>query len=341
MLRPFFASQHDGLGIGKRANPNFPGEAHGDGLERLCLSAAFDVSRVLPASHRRQRRSSGSVERVRNISCLSRLIWEVHSARAPDQLSRRLLFRETREAGHRSSAMRCLTLALGLSIVSTIASSAGACGLTPPIGPNGLPAVCHGDDTVRLRAGLTVGGTATTIRFGDTTADLLQGAMTAAFDIFPLERLGLSLALGTTFGGHVDYLGSRYDLGPGIIGGVGASYRFLGNTGLPFVHTSLTFSLARARTHALDGAEEIFTSRDYRLGLAVGKALGSIAAPFIVVRYFGAGTDWAVGGGHGADKSRYQLGAGSAFGLSEHFDAITELAVLGERRATLGMGYIF
>ena len=73
----------------------------------------------------------------------------------------------------------------------------------------------------------------------------------------------------------------------------------------------------------------------------MGKALGSIAAPFIVGRYFGAGTEWAVAGGHGADKFRYQVGVGAAFGLSEHVDALAELAFLGERRATVGVGYIF
>jgi hypothetical protein len=192
-----------------------------------------------------------------------------------------------------------------------------------------------------MRAGLTAGGTSTKIKFGDTTADLLQGATTATFDVFPLERLGLSAAFGTALGGHIDYLGSRYDLHPGVLGGVGVSYRFFGNEGLPFAHASFTFSLARATTRAPGGAEDVFTSRDYRLGLAVGKALGRIAAPFVVGRYFGAGTDWAVGGGHGADNFRYHVGIGSAFGLSDQLDALAELAFLGERRATVGVGYTF
>jgi hypothetical protein len=221
------------------------------------------------------------------------------------------------------------------------ARPAAACGLTPPIGPNGLPAVCHGDDAVRMRAGLTGGGTATTIRFGATEADLLQGAATAIFDVFPLERLGLSAALGTALGGHVDYLGARYDLTPGVIVGLGAGYRLWGEGGLPFVHASLTFSLARVSTRAPNGDEEVFTSRDYRLGLAIGKSIGGVVAPFVVGRYFGAGTEWAVGGGHGADAFRYQLGAGAALGLSDHLDALAELAFLGERRATLGLGYTF
>ena len=141
--------------------------------------------------------------------------------------------------------MRCLALLMPLSIVLTIAAPAGACGLTPPIGPNGLPAVCHGDNALRVRASLTAGGTATTIRFGDTTADLLQGATAATFDVFPLERLGLSAALGAALGGHIDYLGTRYNLDPGAIAGLGASYRFLGRDGGSAVRSHFADFLAR------------------------------------------------------------------------------------------------
>jgi hypothetical protein len=45
-----------------------------------------------------------------------------------------------------------------------------------------------------------------------------------------------------------------------------------------------------ARNAAIECAGT-FTSRDYRLGIAIGKALGRIAAPFAVARYFGAGTN--------------------------------------------------
>ena len=69
--------------------------------------------------------------------------------------------------------------------------------------------------------------------------------------------------------------------------------------------------------------------------------MGNVAAPFVVARYFGAGTNWSVGGGHGADHFRYHVGLGSAFGLSDHFDALGELAFLGEQRLTIGGGYVF
>jgi hypothetical protein len=201
--------------------------------------------------------------------------------------------------------------------------------------------VCHGDeDEVRVRAGLTVGGTDTRIDFGDTTADLRQAATTATVDVMPLERLSLSAAFGASLGGRVEYLGQRYTLRPGPIGGVGVSYRLFGGR-MPFAHASFTFALARSETHAPGSEDATFTSRDWRFGLAVGKTIGEHVAPFVVGRYFGAGTEWSVGGGHGADHYRYHVGAGSAFGFSEHFDGLVELAFLGERRASLGVGYVF
>ena len=232
-----------------------------------------------------------------------------------------------------------------VAIPAVLASSqpgiAAACGLSPPIGPNGLPSVCHGDESqVRFRAGLTAGGTSTKIDFGDRTADLLQAATTATIDVLPVPRLALSAAFGASLDGHVDYTGQRYSLQPGPIGGVGVSYRLLGDQ-LPFVHASFTFALARSTTHAEGVPDATFTSRDWRAGLAVGKVFGKHLAPFVVARYFGAGTEWSVAGGHGSDHFRYHVGAGSAFGFSEHVDALLELAFLGERRATLGVGYLF
>ena len=237
--------------------------------------------------------------------------------------------------------MRRLASLFALVLCAALPRSAQACGLSPPIGPNGLPTVCHGDESeLRIRAGLTAGGTSTRIDFGDTTADLLQAAATATVDVLPLERLSLSAAFGASLGGHVDYLGQRYSLQPGPIGGVGVSYRFFGGAA-PFVHTSFTFSLARSRTRAEDGSEADFDSRDWRFGLAAGKTLGEHVAPFAVARYFGAGTNWSVGGGKGADHYRYHVGVGSAFGFSDHVDGLVEVAFLGERRASIGVGYLF
>jgi len=243
-------------------------------------------------------------------------------------------------AGMHRATGRLWVLGLAVVLLSGLPGRARACGLSPPIGPNGLPTVCHGDDAgLRFRVGLTAGGTDTRIEIGDRKADLLQAATIATLDVIPLERLALSAAAGASLGGRVDFEGQRYDLAPGPIGGVGASYRLLGGA-LPFVHLSATLSLSRTIATAPDDSESTFTSRDWRFGVAVGKAIGTVAAPFAVARYFGGGTDWSAFG-KGADDYRYHVGVGSAFGISEHFDALAELTFLGERRATLGAGYLF
>ena len=195
---------------------------------------------------------------------------------------------------------------------------------------------------MRVRAGVAGGGTSTKIDFRDTQASLVQGAIVTTVDVHPVDRLGLSLAGGATAGGRVDYLGVRHALRPGWLAGLGVSYRLLDGRGkLPFVHASATYSLARANTRAPDGSEATWKARDWRVGLAVGKAIGATFAPFVVARYFGAGTDWAVGGGKGSDHFRYHVGVGAALALSANVDALAELAFLGERRATLGVGYTF
>src|SRR5688572_14267989 len=155
---------------------------------------------------------------------------------------------------HCARALRILALVAWLWI-DLFPRSAQACGLTPPIGPNGLPAVCRGTGpTAHFRAGATLGGTSTHIEFGPGDARLLQGSAAATLDFFPFERLGLSASLGASLPGRLDFLGQRYQLSPGPLAGVGVSYRLLGGK-LPFIHLSFTYSLAQSTARASDGSE--------------------------------------------------------------------------------------
>lgn len=245
--------------------------------------------------------------------------------------------------------MRRLRSVVGVgasALLQLFVNDAHACGLTPPIGPSGLPAVCHGDHAPRVHAGMYGGGTWSTLRFGGSLADFTQTATVATLDVSPFtgtfaEPLTLTLTGGTALGGHVDFAGSRYTLRPGFVGGVGASFRFFGRGALPFVVPQVSYSIVRSATRGVGSADEAFSEKDWRLGLAVGKSIGGVAAPFVVARTFGGGTEWDVAGGHGSDHFRYHVGAGSAFALSDRFDALVEVAFLGERRATFGVGYSF
>lgn len=240
---------------------------------------------------------------------------------------------------------RCLVGLIAAVVLEATPRAADACGLTPPLGPSGLPTVCRGD-VPRVHASIAVGGTSTRIDFPRSSARLLQGASVVSADVNPfvgtaLEPLTLSLSGGVSLGGWLERDGERSRVNPGWIGGVGAAYRFGGRGAWPFVQPTASLSLAQATVENALGRSSSFRALDWRFGLAVGKTIGSIAAPFVVARYFGGGTEFAPAGGHGVDHYRYHVGIGSAFALSRRVDAVAELAFLGERRATLGFGYSF
>jgi len=234
--------------------------------------------------------------------------------------------------------MRTLLATITGLALALAASDAVACGLTPPIGPSGLPTVCR-DQAVRVHGSVAAGGTSTRIDYGAGGADLVQAATVASIDVQPLDALTLTASGGASLGGSLRYLGDAYDLGPGWIAGVGVSYRLLGRGVLPFVAPSFSYSIARSSISGPAQPETAFEARDWRAGLVVGKAFGTVA-PFVFARYFGGGSEFALAG-HGSDHYRYHAGAGAALALSDRFDALVEIAALGERRATFSVGYSF
>lgn len=219
------------------------------------------------------------------------------------------------------------------------AAKARPCGLSPPIGPNGLPAVCRGESSsVQVRASLSAGGTRTQIDFSGRRAPLVQGAVLLGVDVGFLDRLTATASAGSAVSGRVELDGVSYALRPGWVGGVAIAGRVLDGRGAaPFVHVSIAYSWAVSQSRAPDGAEATFTSKDWRVGLVVGKAFGGVA-PFVAARGFGAGTDWAPGGGKGSDIHRFHLAAGAAAALGPRYDVLAEVAFLGEQRLSLGVG---
>ena len=241
--------------------------------------------------------------------------------------------------------MRTIIPVLCVAAVALLSRPASACGLTPPIGPSGLPTVCRGD-IPRVHAGLSVGGTSTQIDFKAVNGRLLQGASVVAVDVnpfvnTPVEPLTLSLSGGASLGGRLDVGDDSYVLRPGYLVGAGLSYRFGGRGALPFVQPAFSASYANGTAVTPAGSRASFREVDYRFGLAIGKTIGRFAAPFAVARYFGGGTTFQPLGGHAADHFRYHVGVGSAFAITDRVDAVAEIAFLGERRATVGFGYSF
>lgn len=234
--------------------------------------------------------------------------------------------------------MRLLAVVPVALTVVAATPAAEACGLTPPIGPSGLPGVCR-DQAVRVHGSVAAGGTATQIDYPAARADLVQAATVASIDVQPLEALTLTASGGASLGGSLSFQGNSYDLGPGWIAGVGASYRLLGRNGLPFLAPSVSYSIARASLQGPGVSPTAFEARDWRVGLVVGRVFGRVA-PFVVGRYFGGGSESSLTG-HGGDHFRYHAGAGAAWALSDRLDALVELAFLGERRGTLSVGYSF
>lgn len=241
--------------------------------------------------------------------------------------------------------MRSLLAGLAALVVVLRAADATACGLTPPIGPSGLPTACRGD-IPRVHAGISVGGTSTRIDFPAGTARLLQGATVVAVDVNPfvetvIEPLTLTVVGGASLGGRLTELAERWRINPGALVGAGVSYRFGGRGNWPFVQPSASLSMSFASADSASTGARSFRALDWRLGAAIGKTIGGFAAPFVVGRWFGGGTDFAPAGGHGSDHYRWHAGAGSAFAISAQVDAVVEVAFLGERRGTVGMGYAF
>lgn len=279
-----------------------------------------------------------------------------HAAQAPaaassDQ-SAELAKARTDEDGNRSRRrvyaedMRCPSFALSaLACLAAVgvARPAAACGLTPPVGPTGLPATCRGESKLTaVRLGLVGGGTRTKIDFGDERASLSQAALVLALDVQLLGSLTVGASAGLPQGGTLEYRGQSHELSGKSLFGVSAAYRLIDDGLLfPFVQVSLGYSVSHSTTRAPSGAVADFDGKDWRAGLLVGKTFLKLVAPYVMGRYFGAGTEWAPGGGHGSDHYRYHVGAGAALALGEHLDAVAELAVLGEQRLSIGAGYTF
>lgn len=206
--------------------------------------------------------------------------------------------------------------------------------MSPPVGPTGLPQTCDGEYKRQWRASASLAGFDTTIVFKNNgRAALQQVGVAASLDRTLGERFTVQLALGAALTGHIVFNGRDDRIRPGPLMSIAGSYRAVDDgPRTPFVVG--TVSLAQSFVHTDESA---LRATDARVGVVVGKTFGPFA-PFVAARAFGGPVRYA--GDTGGDRYHYQFAAGGLL-FVKGFDASFEVAFLGERRFTLGVGASF
>lgn len=202
--------------------------------------------------------------------------------------------------------------------------------MSPPVGPTGLPQTCDGESKRSWRVGASFLAFDTTIVFRDgPRSSFRQLGVAASLDRRLTDRTTLQLALGSALGGKLG--DERVHQGP--LGSIALSVRIVDDgPRSPFLVS--TFSLAQSFVRT---ATSNIAATDARIGLALGKTIGPVA-PFVTARAFGGPVRF--NGMVGSDRYHYQFGAG-ALVFSGGFDAALEIAFVGERRVTAGVGWSF
>lgn len=216
-----------------------------------------------------------------------------------------------------------------------------------PVGPAGIALSCADDDGERfeerppLRLGATMTWSANGHLFGDG-GELRRRALGLAATWRALEEITVSVRLGALVDGDLVLAGDRWELRPGIWGGLGLTWRaFAEEDWLPFVLLGAEIAAGSAIT-ALGGHEERLTAFDFRTSLVIGKLFARRLGPYAAVRSLGGPLLWRVDGRDRTSKPEqlYQLGGG-LMTTTGALDAYFEVMPLGERSLTVGAGYAF
>lgn len=195
--------------------------------------------------------------------------------------------------------------------------------------------------------GATLGYGWTNLVFdGSIPVAIERRAVTATLERRLASRWTLQIAAGGILWGSLRVGAERHDFGPGWAAAVATSYRLRdGSDGWPFVLLSASLAGAGARTRlSAPGAPEVpYYAVDVRLGAVAGKTFYDALTPYAAARVFGGPIFWRIDGASqtGTDRYHYQLGVGLSVALPMGLDAFAELAPLGERSVSCGMGYAF
>jgi hypothetical protein len=188
----------------------------------------------------------------------------------------------------------------------------------------------------------------TTLKFDENGTTLPVDLKKLAFDVFLERRFGdrftAQLGLGAALAGHVETLGTTYEVLPGPALSVAGSYRLVDGRGAaPFVMAGLSLAASALGTREIGSTDtETMYAFDGRLGLTVGKTIAGIVSPYVAARAFGLPVLWNVQGQNvtGTDKYHYQIGAGVAVRLGPA-DIVAEWVPLGEGEVLFGAGMAF
>lgn len=211
---------------------------------------------------------------------------------------------------------------------------------------------CHGDEpeeaadsTLRkLRVAAAYSVFATDLAFtSGADAFIERRAATASLSYRATDSISVQAGLGATLGGRFTFRQERFTFDPGWIASIAVSYRVYGKTPSdPFVIAAGTLAATGARTSGA-GEHEDMLAFDLRISAIAGKTFFDVLSPYIALRAFGGPVLWKYQGEDqaGGDKYHFQVGAGVLVALPAKFDAFAEVVPLGERAATVGIGYSF
>jgi hypothetical protein len=191
--------------------------------------------------------------------------------------------------------------------------------------------VAYGYVSTRLK--LATGGTS-------QDGDFVKHAATASLDRRIGDRWTLSGMLGATIAGSLQAYGQSFDVSPGPLATVAASFRALDEGDVaPFV--LLTGSLGASLSWTHPGSASLL-SFDGRVGVAAGKTIAHVVTPYLLARAFGLPVLWSNQGASvvANDAYHYQLGGGLVVRVGA-LDLLVEGVPLGERAVVGGAGWAF
>ena len=201
-----------------------------------------------------------------------------------------------------------------------------------------------GEQESPWRVAASYGWLSSELRFGGTEAPFYQRSVAVSLTRSLGERFTVQAGAGAVVGGGIDALGVDYQMQPGWLARLGATWLALDGRGdWPFVAVSASLAASGVRTTAPGRTAEPLTSVDVGLSASVGKAFFGAVAPYLGAKVFGGPVFWNLSGAAvtGTDIHHWQVAIGAAAALPLGLDALVEWAPLGEKSFVAQAGWAF